>query len=169
MTTYFYYKISQDEECYVGKTTDPKSRLATHKSKSLSSSIPLYEEIRKHGGFEAWKFEILETKQFENTAAARAHEHALYVKHNATLNVYVPGGHPSGTEYYQANKERLRILARDRYTKTKTEWKGKKKTVAQTKAIHLRRIEKTGKRPTQLTKEKYEITDTEIQAAIDKS
>ena len=168
MTTYFYYKISMDNLCYVGKTTNPKTRFSTHKCKAQTSNIPLYQRIRENGGWDKFKVEVIDTKEFQDGDDAREHEHTLYLQHNANLNTLTPNGNPKAVSYYQQNRERLRVVAREKYTKTKTEWKYPKKTPEQMKVIHLNKIKRTGHTPTVLSQEKYEITQDEINQAIQK-
>lgn len=164
---YFFYKISKDDLCYIGKTADPKSRVSTHKCKSRTSDIALYQRIRENGGWDDFKFEVIDTKHLSKDDA-RQHEQDLFRQHNANMNTLTPNGRPQSVAYYERNAERLRVQARDRYKKTKTEWKYPKKTPKQTKAIHLKKVANTGKAPTTLTCDKYEITQEEIQGAIQK-
>lgn len=164
-STYFYYKIHKDHLCYIGKTADPKSRLSTHKSRTQSSNIPLYQTIRDNGGWDQFKFEIIDTQNL-NRDQARQRERELYDQHNANMNTLTPNGRPAAVAYYQRNKDRLREIARAKYKKTKTEWKCPRKTPDQFKALHLYRIARTGRTPTDLTREKYGITQDEIDRAL---
>jgi len=166
MTTYFYYKISMNNLCYVGKTTNPKSRFSTHKCKAQTSNIPLYQRIRENGGWDKFKVEVIDTQEFQDGDQAREHEHELYIQHGANMNTCIPNGNPKAVSYYQQNRERLRVIARNKYKKTKTEWKHPKKTKEQMKTIHLNKIKRTGRIPTALTQEKYEITQEEIANAL---
>lgn len=168
MTTYFYYKISMDNLCYVGKTTNPKSRFSTHKCKAQTSNIPLYQHIRENGGWKNFKVEVIDTQEFQDGDQAREHEHTLYIQHGANMNTCIPNGNPKAVSYYQQNRDRLRIVARNKYKKTKTEWKHPKKTKEQMKTIHLNKIKRTGCVPTSLSKEKYEITQEEILQSLQK-
>jgi len=164
---FFFYRISKDDLRYIGKTADPKSRVSTHKCKSKTSDIPLYQTIRANGGWDNFKFEVIETKHLSKDEA-RQHERNLYDLHNANMNTCTPNGRPQSVAYYERNAGRLRVQARERYKKTKTEWKYPKKTKEQTKALHLKKIANTGKTPTALTCQKYEITQEEIQEATQK-
>jgi hypothetical protein len=166
MVLHFYYKIHKNDLCYIGRTTNPKNRFSTHKAKSTYSNIPLYQRIRENGGWDAFKVEVIDTLPFEDSQDAYEHEHKLFIQHAANLNTCIPNGNPKATSYYQANKERLRVIARERYRKTKTEWKTPKKTAQQMKTLHLNKMKRTKKRCTALTQEKYEITDDEIATAL---
>lgn len=169
-TTFFFYKLSPKIQpphsvCYIGKTRDPKARLAVHKTKSLNSDVQLYKSIRENGGFDNWSMEIIDICDLDESQA-RQKEQLYYQQHNANLNTCRPNGDPYATLYYQKNKEELRVKARERYTKTKNEWKYPKKSSAQLKHIHLKRIERTGKIPTPFTCEKHKITPQEIEQAL---
>jgi|DEB0MinimDraft_6_1074348.scaffolds.fasta_scaffold29045_3 hypothetical protein len=166
MTLHFYYKIHKDDLSYIGRTTNPKNRFSTHKAKAQTSNIHLYQRIRENGGWDEFKVDVLEIKAFDNPEDAYEHERALYNQHNPNMNTCVPYGNPKANSYYQANKERLRVIARERYTKTKTEWKTPKKTPEQMKTLHLNKMKRTKKQCTALTQEKYEITDDEIATAL---
>jgi predicted GIY-YIG superfamily endonuclease len=153
--------------CYVGKTKDPKARVSNHKSKSIASNIYLYQTIRDNGGWSAFQFEIIETKEMDKDDA-RQHEQDLYNIHKATMNTLTPNGNPRAVVYYAQNADRLRTEARERYTKTKTDWKHPIRSNEQTKATHLKRVEKTGNKLTALTCEKYNITLEEFEMAMAK-
>tara|TARA_R110000803_G_scaffold20214_2_gene52330 strand:+ start:1867 stop:2355 length:489 start_codon:yes stop_codon:yes gene_type:complete len=154
--------------CYIGRTTNPKSRFSTHKCKAQTSNIPLYKHIRENGGWEKFKVEVIDVQEFQDGDDARQHEHNLFIQHNANLNTLIPNGNPKAVSYYQQNKEHLRIVAREKYKKTKTEWKYPKKTTEQMKTIHLNKIKRTGCIPTSLSKEKHKITQDEIDLALAK-
>ena len=59
---YYFYKIvcrdAAIKKCYIGKTKDLKCRSATHKSKSLTCNIKLYQTIREHGGWDNWELAL---------------------------------------------------------------------------------------------------------------
>lgn len=169
MNTFFFYKIAPKQQpsdlCYIGKTKDPKARMATHKSKCMSSEIYLYRMIRENGGWDQWKFQIIETQDMEE-AQAKEREQALYHEHQATLNGCEPNGHPKATSYYQQNKETMRIYYRNRYTKKKTEWKRPKLSSEDKKVLALRKAKNHGHIPTQFTMEKHSITSQEVEAAL---
>jgi hypothetical protein len=168
MTTFFYYKIAMNDLCYIGRTSNPKSRFSTHKCKAQTSNIPLYKHIRENGGWDKFKVEVIDVQEFQDGDQAREHEHALYIHHGANMNTLIPNGNPKATSYYQQNRDRLRIVARNKYKKTKTEWKYPQKTKEQMKVIHINKIKRTGLTPTSLSQEKYEITQDEIDEAIQK-
>lgn len=58
---YFYKIVCKDpdiKKCYIGKTKDLKSRIASHKCKSVTSDIKLYQMIREHGGWNNWNLSM---------------------------------------------------------------------------------------------------------------
>lgn len=165
---HYYYTLTKDNMCYVGRTKDPKARLATHRCRVRDSNYKLYQEMRKNGGIDAFTFTIVDTRVYEDPFDARQRERELTQELNANLNTCTPNNRPDNVSYYQRHKDTLRVKARERYQKTKTEWKHPPRTPAQTKKIHMAKIARTGVRPTQLTCEKYEITPDEIETAIRK-
>ena len=102
-TTYFFYKIHNPNlpYCYIGRTRDPRARLSTHKTKSLTSELDLYRAIRENGGWSAgWRFDILETSEM-TTAEAMKKERELYDNNEANLNMLIPNNNPGAYSYYQ--------------------------------------------------------------------
>lgn len=170
MEAFYFYKITKvgSPHCYIGKTTNPKCRLATHKSNILAGvkRYRLYEVIRESGGWENdWKFEVIETHEMTRDQA-RAKEEELCHQYVPDLNVQVPNSPNYNREYYLQHQDDIKQKARERYQKTKTEWKTKRKTPEQMKKIHLRKVKNTGKVPTPLSCEKHNILNDEIQDAL---
>ena len=171
MYTHFFYKITTkvpSNTCYIGRTKDPRARWAVHRTKARDSDIPLYRAIRENGGIENFIFEILDTCEMSNDDAI-CRERELYEEHGANLNTLRPlaRGDPNyQREYYRQNKNTLSLNARNKYTKTKTEWKNPPKSSQQLKKIALTRTRKGGHVPTPYTCEKHNITDEEITSAL---
>lgn len=92
LNVFFFYKIScknpDVSKCYIGKTINIKSRIATHKTKSKISELPLYVFIRNNGGFENFKIEILH-KCLCNEATSTFIEYSL-IKSCDTINIQTP-------------------------------------------------------------------------------
>jgi len=171
MESFYFYKITQhgSPHIYIGKTTNPKCRLATHKSNVIAGmrKYRLYETIRENGGWDnGWKFDIIETHDMTREEAM-AKEEELCHKYVPDLNVRLPNSGNYNREYYLRNREAIKVNARNKYIKTKTEWKTKQKTQQEMKKIHLRKVRKTGKVPTPLSCEKHNILQEEIQTALD--
>lgn len=162
---FYFYKIIVGSNCYVGKTRNPSTRLSVHKSNSINSDIPLYRAIRELGGFKNCKFEIIDTQEMSGVEA-KNRERELCDIHEATLNVYTPNGNPRACSYYQKNKDKLRVVARNKYEKTKTTWKNPKRTSEEMRLIHIRNIKRTGKIPTLYSRQKHNISDEDVQEAL---
>ena len=64
MDNYYVYKLyhSTHPEFYVGSTKDIKKRMSVHKQrcKEGNSLLKVHTYIRDHGGFDEWKYELLE-------------------------------------------------------------------------------------------------------------
>lgn len=97
--TYTFYKFvhncseTDDLLCYVGHTSNVKSRKALHKSRCNNPDSPnhnnkLYQVMRANGGFKNFKMAILGTR--ENLTKTEAHiiEEEYRKSEKATLNTY---------------------------------------------------------------------------------
>ena len=64
MDNYYVYKLyhSTHPEFYIGSTKDVKKRMSDHKQhcKEGNSIMKVHTYIRTHGGFDEWKYELLE-------------------------------------------------------------------------------------------------------------
>jgi len=86
------YKISKDNDFYVGSTTDFPSRKYKHKSncsneKSTEYRFKLYQTIRDKGGWDSWEMTPLEEYvDCKSQIQARIREEEWRVKLNAILN-----------------------------------------------------------------------------------
>jgi hypothetical protein len=83
---YIYIIRSKDERlkemCYIGSTNNVNKRISIHKSKSLMyPDRKLYKFILNHGGFENFRFDILEI-----TDDGRRRERYYIDKFQPTLN-----------------------------------------------------------------------------------
>ena len=75
------YKLCCDgvNEFYIGSSFSYQSRKWQHKSKCNNTNTKvynrnIYQYIRANGGFDNWKFEILEENEFENKEALHIRE-----------------------------------------------------------------------------------------------
>ncbi len=94
-TTYYKLCHSTDDtkEFYIGSTDQMKMRMSQHKScyNSGYKQRKLYGYIRRNGGFENWKFEILEEVEGEQIYDKPLKE-AEYIRTlKPTLNTTTPG------------------------------------------------------------------------------
>lgn len=161
---YSFYKITIGDHSYVGKTKDINYRLKMHKYKCENPNFlhqKLYKCIKENGGWDYTSVEVLDTLELDNVDAIRT-ERELIQAHNTDLNERMPDPDRPPTSYYQRNIETQRVKARNKYKKTKTEWKCPQKTPEQKRELALKRIEKLRKRPTQLTMEKYNILEEDL-------
>ena len=95
MITFYKLKHATDDtrRCYVGSTENIKRRMKDHKRSYNGDNKygRLYGYIRNNGGWDAWTFEILETKECEMRRHRFTREAELTREHNATLNIIMPG------------------------------------------------------------------------------
>ena len=95
MITFYKLKHATDDtkRCYIGSTNDIKRRMKEH-SREFNGGNKygrLYGYMRRNGGWDAWTFEILETKECEMRRHRFTREGELIREHNATLNIIMPG------------------------------------------------------------------------------
>ena len=100
--TITYYKLHHStdntKECYVGSATNYAQRKSDHKFNCNHPNNPkynykVYVYVRGNGGFDEWKFTILEQRTDPMLKQERfKHERELTVQQNATLN-----GNKAGT------------------------------------------------------------------------
>jgi hypothetical protein len=87
------YKISKDDDFYVGSTTDFATRKSKHKmncnnEKSKKYNFKLYQTINTNGGWDTWEMIPLEEYvECQNKTQARIREEEWRVKLNASLNM----------------------------------------------------------------------------------
>ena len=88
------YKLCCDgvEEFYVGSSKDFIERKRSHKyncnnPNSQQYNLKLYQYIRENGGFDNWKFETLEEKEFETKKDRRIREQYYINLLRPTLNI----------------------------------------------------------------------------------
>jgi len=121
----------------------------------------LYKTIEENGGWEECRVEVIETIELGNQEAIQR-EKDLIEAHNSDLNERMPDPARTGQTYYQRHKEVQRVKARNKYKKTKTEWKHPQKTEEEKRELALKRCEQLRKRPTELTMEKYNILEEDL-------
>lgn len=112
--THFYKIISDNlniKDCYVGHTTNFANRKSHHKKtcnnpNDKNYNISVYSFIREHGGWNAWRMILIETKQCDNKLEALKWERRYIEELNANLNIKIPTR--TNKEYYEDNKETIR-------------------------------------------------------------
>jgi hypothetical protein len=117
---YTIYKLCSNDEnikdYYVGSTKNLRQRIWTHKSHCNSPNsdrynLKVYSFIRDNGGWDNWKFEILETGECEDKLSKLKIERGWVEKLNATLNVEIPSR--TKKEYYEKNKDKVKEYQRE--------------------------------------------------------
>jgi len=106
------YKIWQDDDFYVGSTTDFTNRKRSHKCSCKISNLKIYQTIREKGGWIAWQMTPLEEyKECKSQIEARIREEEWRVKIQANLNSQKCFGAETrqeyDTQYRQEHKEEL--------------------------------------------------------------
>lgn len=93
MTLYYFYKICSldNEYIYIGSTTKFKKRVFEHKSdcynkKSKKYNIKLYTTIRKNGGIENFRFDIIKSIETDDKKNVLKQEQELMILYNSNLN-----------------------------------------------------------------------------------
>lgn len=89
------YKIYQEnipDICYIGSTTNFKARKNQHKKNcynrvSKKYNYPLYQYIRKCGGWDTFTFELVEEYPCKTKAEGLLREKELIKSMNSKLNV----------------------------------------------------------------------------------
>jgi hypothetical protein len=97
-------------DCYVGSTTDFKTRKSAHKSacnneKSLRHDLKVYKMIRDNGGWDNWSMIQIEKFVCNDSNEAHARERYWYENMNAKLNTHVPNR--TEEEWRKDNKDEV--------------------------------------------------------------
>jgi hypothetical protein len=116
--TVMYKIVCRDiniEDCYVGHTTHFKSRKNQHKTccnnfNSKKSEYPLYQFIRKNGGWENWDMIEIEKYPCEDVNEARKRERYWIETFTSSLNTYIPSR--TELEYREENRDKLTLRSK---------------------------------------------------------
>jgi hypothetical protein len=113
--TGYIYKLYCDGvgEFYIGSSFDMKTRKVTHKTKCYNTKYSTYNSkvyvyIRENQGFDNWKFEILETNEFENEHALKTREQHYKNLLNPSLNTYNAHTTKDQRKAYVKNYDKIR-------------------------------------------------------------
>ena len=107
------YKITCNDlnvsDLYVGHTTNFVQRKHAHKQSCINEKSPnykckLYDVIRKNGGWENWKMEIINFFNCKTHYEARKKEQEFFLSLNATLNSIEPYAIPKPKDIVIKNK-----------------------------------------------------------------
>jgi len=113
--TIIYKIVCKDvdiKECYVGQTTNFSQRKIQHKSDcNKNHDIYVYNFIREHNGWDNW--DMIEVEKYNALDKLDAHKRERYWIETleAKLNKVIPTR--TDSEWYQANKEQLRIKSKE--------------------------------------------------------
>lgn len=118
------------KECYVGHTTDFKSRKYNHKQSVENINHKDYNSkkstfIREHGKWSNWSMIQIETYECNNLQEAIARERYWYEILGSSLNSNVPSR--SKKEYSKDNKEYILKKSKEYLEQNKEQIKEKKK------------------------------------------
>jgi hypothetical protein len=136
-------------DCYVGSTTDFKTRKAVHKNvcnneSSKSYNLKIYKMIRDNGGWDNWVMLQIELYPCKDSNEAHARERYWYENMNAKLNTHVPNrtrdewrdehkedvkeyAKEYNAKYYDDNKKEMKEEMKEYYIQNKDRIKDRKK------------------------------------------
>tara|TARA_R100000654_G_scaffold8526_1_gene19998 strand:- start:526 stop:822 length:297 start_codon:yes stop_codon:yes gene_type:complete len=92
MSAYVYKITCNDEtieDCYVGVTKNIKQRIGQHKYNSKGGKEhhrPLYQRIKETGGWDNWKFDVIETISLDPILMKQREQY--YIENLSSLNLY---------------------------------------------------------------------------------
>ena len=135
------YKFHKDDmtEIYIGSSKDEKKREQDHKSVCNNENcekhnFKVYEFIRANGGYDNWKFEVIEHYPCENDIQLRIRERNYYDLLKPTLNTNRPyiseeEKKEYSAKYYEDNKEEFKEYNAKHYQDNIEENKKKMKNI----------------------------------------
>jgi hypothetical protein len=117
-------------DCYVGQTTDFKTRKNKHKSKCNNEktkeyNCKVYKTIRDNGNWNNWEMIEIEKYPCNDANEARKRERYWLEELKANLNCDVPGR--TQKEYYLDNKDKISEQKKEYYEDNKDKVKEQKK------------------------------------------
>ncbi len=117
MESWIYIIRADGAVLYVGSTTNLRSRKTAHRSLSQRSDKPLYQSIRRIGGWESVEFRVLELNFGLTNTQKRIQEQAAIERLRPIYNLNRAYTALSGTPYhreYRAERlERFRAYNRE--------------------------------------------------------
>jgi len=131
----FNHSDPNDENFYIGSTVIIlKNRVWHHKDYyNKGKNLKLYNHMRSNGGWDCFRFEVVEAKIVNSTQEQYLCEQNHIDSLKPTLNDYRAHNTPEDTKrsakiYRQKNKERLSQKSKEYHLKNKEAIKAKKKT-----------------------------------------
>jgi hypothetical protein len=136
MFVYIYKLIKKDaindDMIYIGSTEDIKDRMSKHKHscnniKNQSYNCKVYKYIRDNGGWDEWKYEIIDEVEVDDREDATRYEGEYIIKYDAInkLNVGVAGRclnkskEKYDKEYRNKNKDLISQKKKEKYQQNK--------------------------------------------------
>jgi len=120
------YKLyhSNYPEFYIGSSKIFEKRKNDHKynsnnETSVAYHFKVYKYIREHGGYDSWKYEILEKEYYKNKKHRFERERYFIESLKPTLNTTIPGR--TDQEWYEDNKEMVKVNRKKYYNEHKVE------------------------------------------------
>ena len=118
-TGYIYKIVSTDikiKECYVGSTTNFRTRKNKHKSNCNNENsdcynLYVYQFIRDNGGWDSFSMVQIEEFKFNTRNELNARERYWIETLQATLNKKIPTR--TDKEYYEDNKDKIKDRKKD--------------------------------------------------------
>ena len=127
--TIMYKLICNDlniTDCYIGHTTDFKSRKSKHKSKcnninDKNYNLKVYQYIRDNGGWDNWSMIMIEEYKCNNILEALKRERELIEELKATLNCRIPSRTKNEykKKYYKNNIDKYKEQHKEYYENNK--------------------------------------------------
>lgn len=104
-----YCKNPDVKECYIGHTTNLRNRKSHHKTNcnninGKGYNRKVYKIIRDNGGFDNWKFAVLEEAELENKLQAEKLERKWIEEIKPICNYQLPA------EYFKENQKEYKKL-----------------------------------------------------------
>ena len=131
---YKLYCINPDvKDFYIGHTTNLKQRKGQHKTHCNNNNKPsehnrkVYQIIRNNGGFDNWKFMILQEAELNNKNEAEELERQWIEKLKPSCNYQLPGEFCTDNikeykqSWYEAHKPEILAKAKAHYEEHKEE------------------------------------------------
>jgi len=166
------YKIWNEEDFYIGSTTDFATRKSNHKSdcnneKTRRYNLKLYQTIREKGGWDAWQMIPLEEyKECKSPTEAMIREEYWRVKTNANLNtirayrseeIKKEENNAYNNAYQKANKVEIAEKSRANYEKNKVEIAEKQRAYREKNKVEIAEKRKANKdKINEKAREKYQ-------------
>ena len=150
----FHKEDVDNKNIYIGHTTQIHSRLYNHGRNCYNDKVKeynykLYKYIRENGGWNEWKYEIIEDYPCKDIYEASVREGYWKLQTNSTLNDKVPGR--DNKQYYIDNKEHIDKQNRENYYKN-----------IEQRRDYQKNCDKTKKKEQEKSKVKCPLCDLEV-------